>query len=401
MPVEIDNFNQNAAFLQVVSDISHVPSIYWTDSALWLSAGTGQHPCDADRTLLHQLMRECQPEQPGIFLENNLVIWGVIRVRSCYAAIGPALINNDSDGKYGKRYAKEHGLDAPYSFGTLTFGEMSKYLSLLSCHFLGRPIPYDDIALWGLGSEHARWESEDDLSQYQLVQAENDRSHQIGRDYEEKVVSAVRSGDVELAKQLMGGDTPSIGEAGEVAKEEQKQVEYMIVSLLAVLTRAAVDGGMRPEAAYNLGDIYLRRLAAAVSHGGALTVLAFRAVCEFAEGVRQAKKERSEESHIEACKAYIEANLLKNIRVGDISPALGLSRCYLTRLFKREEGITLQQYIQREKCRFAERQLKYTDYSVALISEYFGFSSPGYFSTCFQHWYGVTPAMYRRINSRK
>ena len=205
---------------------------------------------------------------------------------------------------------------------------------------------------------------------------------------------------MKAVKQLLGGQTPGLGEIGEVAKEERKQIEYLVVSLLTLLTRAAVEGGMRPEAAYDLGDIYLRRLAAASTHGGAFTTLSFRAIYEFAEGVRKAKNERKEISHVEACKAYVEANLLKNIQVGDVAPALGLSRSYLAHLFKRVEGITLQQYIQREKCRYAERQLKYTDYSIALISEYFGFSSPGYFSTCFQQWYGVTPSVYRRQNAK-
>ena len=43
--------------------------------------------------------------------------------------------------------------------------------------------------------------------------------------------------------------------------------------------------------------------------------------------------------------------------------AIGLGRTYLSRLFHQSEGVTVQQYIQREKCRHAARMLQYSDYT--------------------------------------
>jgi AraC-like DNA-binding protein len=117
---------------------------------------------------------------------------------------------------------------------------------------------------------------------------------------------------------------------------------------------------------------------------------------EFTELVRRAKEEKSSLTYVDACKAYIEKNLRKNLQVGDIAPAIGLSRTYLSRLFHQAEGITVQQYIQKEKCRHAAQMLQYTDYSISQIAQYFGFSSQSYFGTCFQTWYGMTPNAYRK-----
>jgi AraC-like DNA-binding protein len=97
-------------------------------------------------------------------------------------------------------------------------------------------------------------------------------------------------------------------------------------------------------------------------------------------------------------KQYIEKNLRKNLQVGDIAPAIGLSRTYLSRLFHQAEGITVQQYIQKEKCRHAAQMLQYTDYSISQIALYFSFSSQSYFGSCFQTWYGMTPNAYRKAH---
>ena len=78
--------------------------------------------------------------------------------------------------------------------------------------------------------------------------------------------------------------------------------------------------------------------------------------------------------------------------------AIGLGRTHLSRLFHQSEGVTVQQYIQREKCRHAARILQYSDYTISQIAQYFGFSSQSYFGACFQTWYGMTPNAYRKAN---
>ena len=95
-------------------------------------------------------------------------------------------------------------------------------------------------------------------------------------------------------------------------------------------------------------------------------------------------------------KEYIEKNLRKDLKVGDIAPAIGVNRTYLSRLFHQEEGITVQQYVQKEKCRHAAQMLQYSDHTIAQIALYLGFSSQSYFGACFQTWYGMTPNAYRR-----
>ena len=103
---------------------------------------------------------------------------------------------------------------------------------------------------------------------------------------------------------------------------------------------------------------------------------------------------------MEKCKDYISQNLRKELKVAGIAEALGISRTYLARQFTEAEGMSVQQYIMKERCEHAANLLKYSDYPIAVIAEYFGFSSQSHFGSCFKKLYGMTPNEYRCLNAR-
>ena len=72
-----------------------------------------------------------------------------------------------------------------------------------------------------------------------------------------------------------------------------------------------------------------------------------------------------------------------------------LSRPYLSALFKKENGITLSDYIASEKVKEACHMLEYTDKSILEISTALGFSSQSHFTKVFKKIKGVTPKSIR------
>lgn len=60
--------------------------------------------------------------------------------------------------------------------------------------------------------------------------------------------------------------------------------------------------------------------------------------------------------------------------------------------------MTIQQYIMQERCRHAANLLKYSNYPISIISEYFCFSSQNHFGVQFRKVFGVTPNEYRNQN---
>lgn len=387
-------------FLGIVCELSGLAVALWqTGKALsegsWTSCANNGHPCFTQEALHASLEEYCRSDRPSIFFENDSVFYGVLPVGSFSLAIGPAALWTTTES-FLQTYASDHGMERPIPIPKKDLGYLTKLMKLMALHFTGSAIPWEEIPVTNEVLD--TWQSAGALEEYQLDQSENDREHTRGVEFENTLLRAVRNGDTFALKELLSGPTPDYAEIGEFSDEQNKENEYLVVSIITLMTRAAVAGGAALEASYELGDVYLRRLSRAAIRKEPFLGLSFQAMIEFAELVRRSKEEKSSLSYVDACKEYIEKNLRKNLQVGDIAPAIGLSRTYLSRLFHQEEGITVQQYIQKEKCRHAAQMLRYSDYSISQIAQYLGFSSQSYFGSCFQTWYGMTPNAYRKAN---
>ena len=392
-------WKNDVGFLQVISDLSGLPVALWAPgdaekSIRWTSMGTGEHPCFSSDSLRVSLERYGKGG-PSIYIENDTFFYGVMTVGPFFLAIGPAAKKTVTD-EVIEKYSFDHGMSSIIPNVKTDWETISRYLKLMHYHFLGTPPSREELSVHSENGE--KWQPVGDLEAYELAQSENDRSHGIGMDFEKKLLSLVRSGDTAALRTFISGPTPDINDIGEVTDEEAKESEYLTVSIITLMTRAAVAGGVRPEAAHEMGDVYLRQLARAAARGEPISHISLKAMVDFTEAVRRSKEEKHDLSYVDACKDYIEKNLRRDIQVGDIAPAIGVSRTYLSRLFRQEEGITVQQYIQKEKCRHAARMLIYSDYPISQIAQYFGFSSQSYFGSCFQTWYGMTPNAYRKAN---
>lgn len=80
----------------------------------------------------------------------------------------------------------------------------------------------------------------------------------------------------------------------------------------------------------------------------------------------------------------------------DIAREAGLTRAYAARLFRRETGMTMLEYITRQRISHAQRLLATTDRGVLDIMSECGFKSPTRFYAAFRRYAGGTPAQYRR-----
>ncbi|MBO4976283.1 MAG: helix-turn-helix transcriptional regulator [Lachnospiraceae bacterium] len=92
----------------------------------------------------------------------------------------------------------------------------------------------------------------------------------------------------------------------------------------------------------------------------------------------------------------IHAHLYEKISVKEISERLGHSSEHLCRHFISQTGLTITQYIQREKITESKKLLETTDLSISEISACLGFSSSSYFHKVFAQQTGLPPSVYRK-----
>lgn len=82
--------------------------------------------------------------------------------------------------------------------------------------------------------------------------------------------------------------------------------------------------------------------------------------------------------------------------VSEIAKEAGLTRSYAARLFRRATGMTMLEYITRQRVSHAQRLLATTDRGVLDIMGECGFKSPTRFYAVFRRFAVGTPAQYRR-----
>lgn len=109
----------------------------------------------------------------------------------------------------------------------------------------------------------------------------------------------------------------------------------------------------------------------------------------------QRSRIEKQEHLIARIKEYIAANLSRNTSLTAISGHFHFSQEYLLRLFKKEEGVTILQYINDLKLKRAKELLLNPDLQVRDVAELLGYHDNGYFIRFFRSKTGVSPKVYR------
>lgn len=99
--------------------------------------------------------------------------------------------------------------------------------------------------------------------------------------------------------------------------------------------------------------------------------------------------------------AYIELNYEKEINRKDLSALVFLNPDYMDRVFKEQEGISVNRYINKVRMEKAQLLLEKTQMQVLEIADKVGYSSLSNFNMQFKQYCGLSPNQYRkRIRNR-
>jgi len=95
-------------------------------------------------------------------------------------------------------------------------------------------------------------------------------------------------------------------------------------------------------------------------------------------------------------KIYVYKNYRNNIHIIDVADHLHRNPSYLGFIFKRDTGVTFNEFLSAYRVEIAKNYLTDMKYTVASIAEMVGFSDYRYFSKVFKNLVGVTPLEYRK-----
>lgn len=209
---------------------------------------------------------------------------------------------------------------------------------------------------------------------------------------ERQFFELVRSGKKdELLKWML--DLP-YEEVGVLSKRSQlRNRKNLAIISIALGTRAAIEGGLYEELAFTLSDLHIQHIEE-LNELKAVEAAMIAALLDFAERVAKGSKQGISKPVMQ-CQQYIYNHLYEPVTPDMLAKLTGLHAGYVSQLFKKEAGIPLASYIQREKVEEAKRLLLHTRDKIATISTKLCFYDETYFVKVFKKHTGMTPRAFR------
>lgn len=229
-------------------------------------------------------------------------------------------------------------------------------------------------------------------TEYIFSAQENAQTH-TPFEFEEIICADVAAGDLDAALRHLSGSLP--GALGKLSEDPERQTRYMFVTSAAILSRAAIRGGVHSEAAYSLADSFCQRMDALKSTER-IAPMMWDMLAAFCAAVKEESSHRDYSPIVKRCCNYISKHLHESIGLPDLAKACGLSERRLSEKFIRETGERVGDYIHRQKLREAKALLRYSTMSICDIGNALGYSSQSYFTRKYREQFGVTPLEVRK-----
>lgn len=211
--------------------------------------------------------------------------------------------------------------------------------------------------------------------------------------------SSIRMGKVEAVTHHMEKSFLEKVGFGTLSKNPLQNIKFHFVVTAALVARYCIEGGMEVSQAYNLSDFYIQK-ADLCSTPLEVSDLHASMCLDYAKRMKKIQKTRITSLPIANCLDYIYDHLHTRITVATLAKHVGLNPSYLSRLFKKEVGISVSEYILEKKLETAKNMLIHSDYPLSQIAFTLAFPSQSYFTEVFHKKNGMTPSSYRSQNFR-
>lgn len=215
---------------------------------------------------------------------------------------------------------------------------------------------------------------------------------------EKAVFYYVSNGDIVKISEMIEARYVGNTKFGDISEIASLQALSLAISAVTLYTRAAVDGGLPEQIAYNLSDAYIHTLLE-IKDAETITDMIYTIMYDFTYEVYRYKY-RDCSALVRKCCEYISRHLHDEISLKTLGEITGKSPNYISDSFYREMGIRPTLYIRRLKLDYARSVIEAADLSVSAISDLLAFPSSSSFITYFREAYGMTPLQYRRAKER-
>ncbi|MBP3819858.1 MAG: helix-turn-helix transcriptional regulator, partial [Butyrivibrio sp.] len=171
---------------------------------------------------------------------------------------------------------------------------------------------------------------------------------------------------------------------------------YGLAILKALSRKAAEESGLSVITIDEITQKYTQ-LSSASNNDDLQTHYQIDMIIELTKAVHNHKLSLDKYSPpIQRVLEYINLHLGDHISNEDLSKNASMSISHLSKVFKKETGETMTEYIALMRCKKAANLLKKTNLPIQEISSYVGYSDNNYFVKVFKKNYDMTPTEFRK-----
>lgn len=380
-----------------------------------------------DRTrMLHKLLAggggleqmQAMMEEPGVDMVqlggNVGLLWGAVCLRENgvplrYFVLGPvmgaeidlrdmenelqAILNHrnaqDPDGTSRTVAFKMRLSELLASLPVVNANKFTEDITMFGCCITEQQRPRSEVAMATLPHNTAP-------GTQQQPRHKNDR-HRTWM-VEQALMHMVREGNLDYEKALEQSARVSDGVPVKV-RDSLQQARVSGITLTTLCVRAAIAGGLTPDAAYTVGDSYVQQImdcktlpeVAATNH---------TMYDDFVHRVHKIRRDPAVSPKIQQCMDYLELHTEEEVSIAQLAAMTGYTEYYLSRKFKEETHCSVNDYSKITRIERAKVLLYTTNDSAAQIADRLHFCSGSYFAREFKKFTGQTPAEYRVENTK-
>lgn len=194
-------------------------------------------------------------------------------------------------------------------------------------------------------------------------------------------------------------NAPFSGKRGVIANNPIRNLKNLAIVDVTVSSRAALDAGLDSETVYTISDGYILQIEECKTQSDIESIanLAANEFCQLVKKIKDSGVKFSINTPEVLVNAYnyILRNLNQKLNVSEIAQKVGISHDYLEKLFKRELGSTVGNFILSSRVKNSQNLLKNSNMSISEIAMAMGFSSSSHYIKAYKSIFNITPSKHR------
>lgn len=378
----------------------YVPIAYFEDGEEVFSAGMPEDIKPYQFVLRNLIAGK---NKPDVFTAPDSGIYGIVELKNNngYCVVGPAYgsaVTDDMVRAYMNTFMVpiQKMNDTRQVLSSIPQYSYNRFLNLIA--FLHLIFNGEEISI-------TEYFSVSDMNYEKEIAAHHTEATYKARDeqqshgtyfFEQKMLEFVKKGNAaEMRNFLLSAVQQESLTEGKLADTPLRQAKNLFIGAVTLVGKyGGIPGGMDVEQTYSLIDTYIQECEKLHSID-AIKNLQYNMLIDFTNRVSQVRTPTGTSNEIHLCTQYISLHLNEHISIDDIASHMQKSRSYLTTKFRKETGMSINEYITNARMEEAKNLLRHTNKPIAEISEYLCFSTQPYFSNVFKKHFGITPMEYR------